>query len=417
LNRVSDLIREYAVATRSTESLNDTFSWGVVHNGTSFVSVLRMLQEKRVAKILAEPNLLAVSGRPAQFNVGGEFPVLIPQSLGTASIEYKPYGTQVDFLPIVLGNGNIRLEVRPRISEIDPARSVTLDSFDIPALTVRQVDTAVEMKAGQTFAIGGLVQERTESVNRGLPYISDLPVLGVPFRNTSNEINEIELLILVTPEFVDPIDPHELPCGGPGYATTNPSNHDLWCGGHVEVPTHCNPISGMTVCGEQYTGYGCSHCNNLGCSACGNNGQRGGMHPGITDGVVMPGGTGYDDAYGPTISPSTPVDPNQAPVDMTLPESAIPPQDGLPAPGDGASTAGVVPRGVAASSPQMGNAGQSTGLVGVPQYTAPRPYSPTRQPVFVRNATKSNNRPQTDNGGSTEPGQSGLIGPVGYDPQ
>src|SRR4051812_31645820 len=102
---------------------NDTFAFGVVNGGSKFFGFLEALQQNRVARILAEPNLTAVSGRPAQFNVGGEFPVLIPQSLGTTSIEYKPYGTQVDFLPIVLGNGKIRLEVRPRISEIDPARS------------------------------------------------------------------------------------------------------------------------------------------------------------------------------------------------------------------------------------------------------------------------------------------------------
>ena len=115
---------------------------------------------------------MAVSGRPAQFQVGGEFPIIVPQSLGTASIEYKPYGTQVDFLPIVLGNGNIRLEVRPRISDLDPANGIVLQNIQVPALDTRQVDTAVEMKAGQTFALAGLVQERTDVLKRGLPYVS-----------------------------------------------------------------------------------------------------------------------------------------------------------------------------------------------------------------------------------------------------
>src|SRR5262249_2469007 len=151
-------------------------------------------------------------------------------------------GTQVDFLPIVLGNGNIRLEVRPRISEIDDSRSVVIQNFVVPSLTVREVDTAVEMRAGQTFALAGLVQQRKEWLMRGLPYISDVPVLSLPFRKTEDNVNEIELLILVTPEFVDAIEPCDVPCGGPGYATVSPNNHDLYCGAHLEVPYECNPI-------------------------------------------------------------------------------------------------------------------------------------------------------------------------------
>src|SRR4029077_16903248 len=99
---------------------------------------------------------------------------------GTSSIEFKPYGTQIDFLPIVLGNGSIRLEVRPRISELDRANGIILQKILVPALTTRQVDTAVEMKAGQTFALAGLIEERTDGVKRGLPYVQDMPVFGVP---------------------------------------------------------------------------------------------------------------------------------------------------------------------------------------------------------------------------------------------
>src|SRR5262249_8486374 len=170
-------------------------------------------------------------------NVGGEIPIVVPQSLGTASIEFKPFGTQIDYLPIVLGNGNIRLEVRPRISEIDDSRSVIVQNFVIPALTVRQVDTAVEMKAGQTFALAVLVQEKTKTLKRGLPYVQDMPIIGVPFRKVEDEVNEIELLIIVTPEFVDPIESCEMPCGGPGTYTTSPNNRGLYCAGHMEVPT------------------------------------------------------------------------------------------------------------------------------------------------------------------------------------
>ena len=98
------------------------------------------------------------------------------------------------------------MEVRPRISEIDASRSVTIQNSVIPALTVRDVDTAVEMKAGQTFALAGLIQERIEEQVNGLPFLSDIPIFGIPFRKTEEKVNEIELLILVTPEFVDAID-------------------------------------------------------------------------------------------------------------------------------------------------------------------------------------------------------------------
>jgi pilus assembly protein CpaC len=386
----------------------ETFAFGIVDGNQQFFGILEALQQCRVAKILAEPNLVAVSGRPAQFNVGGEFPVLIPQSLGTTSIEFKPYGTQVDFLPIVLGNGMIRLEVRPRISEIDPGRSIVLDTINVPALTVRQVDTAVEMQAGQTFALAGLVQERTETLNRGLPYLSDLPVIGVPFRRTRDEVNEIELLILVTPEFVDPMDPHEAPCGGPGYVTTTPDNCDLYCGGHVEVPAHVNPIRGPLACGE---------CGGVGGQCgCGPNGGCQSQGSIITDGAQLPGGVGYDDGGVPTPSDPTIYSDQGQTSPMTLPPASVEPQgvpSDIPLPSEAAP-----PEQPAAGAQPVDEASTYRDLPGYavqPQYTAPRPYSPSRQPVFVRNTASPNNPQPPAQTGAPGLGENGLIGPVGYD--
>ncbi|MEN1679503.1 MAG: pilus assembly protein N-terminal domain-containing protein [Planctomycetota bacterium] len=229
-----------------TDSGGQSVEFGIVNGSNQFFGLLDALQQHNLAKILAEPNIVAVSGRPAQFNEGGEIPILIPQGLGQVSIEYKPFGTQVDFLPIVLGNGNIRLEVRPRVSDLDPSNGVSLNNVNIPALTVREVDTAVEMKAGQTFALAGLIQRRTEAINRGLPILADMPVLGMPFRRVTEDVNEIELLIMVTPEFVDAMDPHEVPRCYPGSGTMSPNNHELYCEGKIEVPNRCN---GCGVCG------------------------------------------------------------------------------------------------------------------------------------------------------------------------
>jgi pilus assembly protein CpaC len=190
-------------------------------------------------QVLAAPTLVTVSGRPASFNVGGEFPILIPSGLGTVSVQFREFGTRVDFVPIVLGNGNIRLESRPSVSEIDNARGVTIGTTTVPGLRTRWVDTAVEMRAGQTLALAGLIQQREEAELRAIPWIGEMPWLGAAFRRTQNVTNEIELLIMVRPELVDPMDCHEVPPCGPGQFTTGPGDTDLYWRGYLEVPKCC----------------------------------------------------------------------------------------------------------------------------------------------------------------------------------
>ncbi len=390
-----------------------TFQFGIVNGNNSFFGFIDFLQKRDVVKTLAEPNLVAVSGRPSQFNVGGEVPILIPQSLGTTSIDYKPFGTQIDFLPIVLGNGNIRLEVRPRISDLDDAAGIDVGDTRVPGFRVRQVDTAVELKAGQTFALAGLVQERTFTTNTGVPYLSDLPILGVPFRRTHSDIEEIELLIMVTPEFVDPLDPCQVPCGGPGLETTSPGNKDLYCAGHVEVPAYCNPTSGPLACGEQCGGVTDCNCNPA---------------PMPIGNVNLPGGTGYDSAsYGSLggMPPANAPLPAQSPANragappQNMPSIQNAPVD-LPLPSGQDSGAAQPPadessrltRGV----PAIAQRSPAAALTGGQQPAAStRPYSPAYQPLYLRNAAPSPNNPQaTGNRPATTPGRSGLIGPVGY---
>ena len=196
---------------------------------------------------------MAESGRVATFQSGGEFPVVVPQGLGTVAIEYKEFGTRVDFVPYVVGNGVIKLQVRPQISEIDNARAVTISGTRVPGLRTRWVDTAVEMKAGQTFALAGLIQERVEAQTRGLPWISELPYFGVPFRKVREERNQIELLVMVTPQLVDALDPHEVPNCGPGETTTSPNDVDLYFRGYLEVP-RCCPDGTCSSCQTQAAG-------------------------------------------------------------------------------------------------------------------------------------------------------------------
>jgi pilus assembly protein CpaC len=246
---VAGLLAASGVGTTLVTSGAETFKFGLIAYGSPFHAVVEALRQNNLAKVLAEPNLVTVSGRPAFFNSGGEFPILVPQSLGTVSIEYKKFGTQVDFLPIVLRDGHIRLEVRPRVSEIDPARSVTVGGMTVPGLRTREVDTGVELRAGQTLAIAGLVQTRTEAESRGIPWLMDLPYVGVPFRRVENEENEIELLVMVTPELVQGMEHCEVPPGGPGLFTQCPDDCELGFKAYLEVPKCCGPECGGPECG------------------------------------------------------------------------------------------------------------------------------------------------------------------------
>jgi pilus assembly protein CpaC len=211
-----------------------TVRFGIIGDGGSFYGFLEALRQYDLAKLMAEPTLTTLSGRPASFNVGGEVPIPIQQALGVTTVQYRQFGTRIDFVPIVLGNGLVRLEVRPSITEIDPSLRDAVTG--IPGFRSREADTAVEMKAGQTLAIAGLVYDRTEVTNRGIPWLADMPWAGVPFRRVSERKNEVELLIFVTPEFCDALDPGEVPPCGPGELTTSPTDCELYFKGYMEVP-------------------------------------------------------------------------------------------------------------------------------------------------------------------------------------
>ena len=217
----------------------DTLRYGIVDGSNTFTSLIDFLQSRSAVKILAEPTLVTMSGRPASFQVGGEFPILVPAGLNTVAVEFKEFGTRVDFVPIVLGNGRVRLEVRPTVSEIDESRNVSLGTIAVPGLRTRTVDTGVELNVGQTLALAGLIQERVVSETKGVPWVSDIPYLGACFRRVKESVNEIELLILVTPELAGAMDPHEAPSSGPGMFTTSPSDTELYLRAYPEVPKCC----------------------------------------------------------------------------------------------------------------------------------------------------------------------------------
>lgn len=173
---------------------------------TGFVDALK---ENGLTRVLAEPTLITTSGRPANFLAGGEFPIPVPQSSGTGNtitIDYKTFGVGLSFTPTVLSNKKISMEVKPEVSELDTTNAVQISGYVVPGLTTRRVSTVVELADGQSFAIAGLLQDNVREIVSKYPVLGDIPVLGALFRSTSFQKNETELVIIITPHLVKPVD-------------------------------------------------------------------------------------------------------------------------------------------------------------------------------------------------------------------
>lgn len=236
INKANPTAGLFRTAGSLTTNGSETIQFGIVNDPSGFVGFLEALKRENLLKVLAEPNLVTVSGRPASYLVGGEVPYPQPTGFGNISINFKPFGTQIDFVPIVLGNGSVRLEVRPQVSELDRTIGVSINGTTVPGFRQRTVDTGVELKFGQTLAIAGLLQQRVEMEKRGLPYLMDVPYLGMLFSRKVSTVNEVELLIVVRPELVEAMDPDQVPPCGPGANSMNPDDCDLYWRGYMEVP-------------------------------------------------------------------------------------------------------------------------------------------------------------------------------------
>ncbi|CAB3698024.1 type II and III secretion system protein family protein [Paraburkholderia rhynchosiae] len=166
---------------------------------------LSLMESNNLARILAEPTLVALSGQSASFLAGGEIPVPIPQGLGTTSIEYKPYGVGLTLTPTVLSPQRIALKVAPEASQLDFANAVTISGVSVPAITTRRTDTTVELGDGESFVIGGLIDRETISNVAKVPLLGDLPIIGAFFKQLNYQQNDKELVIIVTPHLVSPL--------------------------------------------------------------------------------------------------------------------------------------------------------------------------------------------------------------------
>jgi pilus assembly protein CpaC len=173
---------------------------------STWTGIIDALVEDGLVKVLAEPTLITLSGQSATFLAGGEFPVPVPQGLGTVGIEYKPFGVGLIFRPTVLSKNKIGIEVTSEISELDFSTSVRVEGFVTPGITVRRATTTVELGDSQSFAIAGLLRESVRAQISKFPLLGDIPVLGVLFQSKQFQKSETELIIIVTPHLVKPME-------------------------------------------------------------------------------------------------------------------------------------------------------------------------------------------------------------------
>ena len=222
--------------------------------GSNLEIFINALSENRYVRLLAEPNLVAVSGEEATFLVGGEFPVPIVQGTGvsggnTVTVQYKEFGVQLKFRPQVLGEGRLRLEVSPEVSELSEIGAVEQNGFTIPGVITRRSSTTVELSSGQSFAMAGLLRTKDQARASRVPVLGDLPVLGPLFRSVRYEQDQTELVVMVTAELVEPLDDGmDRPL--PGDLHQTPNDWELFGEGKLTGATDIgNPLSRLRALG------------------------------------------------------------------------------------------------------------------------------------------------------------------------
>ncbi len=202
-----------------------------------FQGLLQALKTEGLAKLLAEPKLVTQSGRPARFLSGGQQAILSASSgINGPGVTLYPIGTELDFLPIVYGNGKIYLEVSPSVTAVNQALGITTSFGTVPGFDQQSLRTSVVMEAGQTFAIGGLIQTTLQAQTAKVPVLGEIPYFGTLFSTQTTQEDEQELVILVTPHLVDPMDCNQVAKRLPGRETRSPDDYELYLEGILEAP-------------------------------------------------------------------------------------------------------------------------------------------------------------------------------------
>ena len=180
------------------------FVFGFDVGAVQVALLLEALEQKGMVRTLAEPNLTALSGQEATFLAGGEYPVPVAQDNDTVSIEFKPFGIQMNFIPRVVDADLINLEMAAEVSALDPTNGFQLNGFQVDAFTVRRTSTTVELRDGESFAIAGLMLDDFQDQNSQVPWLGDVPVLGALFRSAEYQRNQTELVIIISAHLVTP---------------------------------------------------------------------------------------------------------------------------------------------------------------------------------------------------------------------
>ena len=183
---------------------NGAVTFGFDVGGLEVGMLLEALESRGVVRTLAEPNLTALSGQSASFLAGGEYPIPVSQDEDTITVEFKPFGIELDFIPTVVDGDQINLELRAAVSAVDTTNSFTAGGITIDSFSRRETSTTVEMRDGESFAIAGLLQDDFTDLNGQVPWVGDIPVLGALFRSAEYERRQTELVIIVTPHLVSP---------------------------------------------------------------------------------------------------------------------------------------------------------------------------------------------------------------------
>jgi pilus assembly protein CpaC len=327
---------------------------GVISNNSGFLGFLQALENEGLAKILSQPRLVALSGQPASFLAGGEQAVPVPAGLGQVGVQFEEFGTRLNFLPIVLGNGRIHLEVEPEVSTLDPNAGVAIAGATVAGRATQRIHTTVELETGQTFVIGGLIQKVTTGATNKVPWLGQIPFIGTAFSTKQHTDDETELVVMVTPHLVDGQSADQVVKVLPGQETRSPDDFELFLEGILEaprgpravfvngryIPAHRNgPTADLFPC----AGFNDTHGNGVyslhpnglghGGAGCGKNGCSGPALNGPVNGALpAPGGhtgqkpplNGPLDTESPTAVPASGTDEkeSEAPVLQTsAPES------------------------------------------------------------------------------------------------
>lgn len=340
-------------------SPNANLQLGVAPAG--FFSALQALRTEGLAKFLAEPRVVTQSGRPAQFLAGGRQAVLGPASgINGPGVVFEQVGTQLNVVPIVMGNGKVWLEVQPSIRTVNQGLGIQTTFGTTPGFTENSIQVAVELESGQTFAIGGLIQNSVQASANKVPVLGDLPFIGAGFSSIRHEERESELVILVTPRLVHPMDCNQVPRRLPGRETRSPDDYELFLENILEAPRGQRKVWNGRCYNAAWK------CDPTGAFPCVGNVCYG------PNGTLLPGGCATGNcgtapaAHGHAVRPV----PQAAPVTVTIPQAApMAPVVPVSAPTPTTYEPGVAP--IAPTLPAVGEPGSLRPVPGIPVEATP----------------------------------------------